>query len=81
MDFLAFKVEVDENFGQEKGQKKRFKPTFFTRSKKVEKEKILFTQMIKMCQKISTVLKKKWNFGHFCDFGQNAKMAKNPFYL
>ena len=54
---------------------------FLTESKSVKNEKILSPQMIKVCKKISTFQNKKWFFGHFCDFGQNTKMAKNPFFL
>ena len=28
-----------------------------------------------------TFFKKKWIFGHFCDFQKCVKMAKNPFFL
>ena len=34
-----------------------------------------------MPEKISTFQKKKWIFGHFCDFAKITKMAKNPFFL
>ena len=34
-----------------------------------------------MPKKISTSQKKKWIFGHFCDFGKITKMAKNPFFF
>ena len=34
-----------------------------------------------MPKKISTFQKKKWIFGHFCDFAKITKMAKNPFFL
>ena len=34
-----------------------------------------------MPEKISTFQKKKWIFGHFCDFGKITKMAINPFLI
>ena len=54
---------------------------FLTESKSVLHEKCWSSQMIKVCKKISTFQNKKWFFGHFCDFGQNTKMAKNHFFL
>ena len=66
--------------------KKSIRSVFFAfvliESKSIEYEKVLFSQMIKVCQKkISTFLKKKWIFGHFCDFSKITKTAKNLFFL
>ena len=41
--------------------------------KSVLNEKLVFPQMIKLCQKNFMFLKKKSIFGRFCDFGKNHK--------
>ena len=48
---------------------------FFIESKSIENEKVLFSQMSKVYKKISTFQKKKWIFGHFCDFSKITKTA------
>ena len=81
MDFLALKVEGEAIFGQKKVKKVTFL-IFLMESKSIENEKILFPQMIKVCQKKFPPFKrKKTIFGHFCDFSKIKKTAQNRFFL
>ena len=81
MDFLALKVEGRAIFGQKKVKKVSF-CFFLIESKSIENEKVLFSQMIKVCQKKFPPFKrKKTIFGRFCDFSKITKMAKNRFFL